>query len=49
MLENLPELFSNKHEKDREDAEKRHAELYRQIGLLKVELGWLNNKSGLGY
>ncbi len=49
MLENLPELFSNKHEKDREDAEKLQAELYRQIGQLKVELDWLKKKSGLEY
>jgi len=47
MLENLPELFSNKHEKDREDAERLQAELYRQIGQLKVELDWLKKKSGL--
>ena len=49
MLGNLPELFSNKHEKDREDAEKLQAELYRQIGQLKVELDWLKKKSGLEY
>ena len=49
MLENLPEIFSNKHEKDREDAEKLQAELYRQIGQLKVELDWLKKKSGLEY
>jgi len=49
MLENLPELFSNKHDKDREDAEKLQAELYRQIGRLKVELDWLKKKSGLEY
>ena len=49
MLENLPELFSNKHEKDREDAEKLQAELYRQIGQLKVELDWMKKKSGLEY
>ena len=49
MLENLSELFSNKHEKDREDTEKLQAELYRQIGQLKVELDWLKKKSGLEY
>jgi len=49
MLENLPELFSNKHEKDREDAEKLQEELYRQIGRLKVEVDWLKKKSGLEY
>jgi hypothetical protein len=48
-VENLPELFSNKHGKDREDAERLQAELYRQIGRLKVELDWLKKKSGLEY
>jgi len=48
-VENLPELFSNKHEKAQEDAEKLQAELYRQIGQLKVELDWLKKKSGLEY
>ncbi len=49
VVENLPELFSNKHEKAQEDAEKLQAELYRQIGQLKVELDWLKKKSGLEY
>jgi len=49
VVENIPELFSNKHEKDQEDAERLKAELYRQIGQLKVELDWLKKKSGLEY
>ncbi len=49
VVENLPELFSNKHDKDQEDAERLQAELYRQIGQLKVELDWLKKKSGLEY
>ena len=49
VVENIPELFSKKHEKDREDAENLRAELYRQIGQLKVELDWLKKKSGLEY
>ncbi len=49
VVENLPELFSNKHGKDREDAERLQAELYRQIGQLKVELDWLKKKSGFEY
>jgi len=49
VVENLPEIFSIKHEKDREDAERLQAELYRQIGRLKVELDWLKKKSGLEY
>lgn len=45
LLEELPMIFSDKRvyrEKDREDLE---AELYRQIGQLKVELEWLKKKS----
>lgn len=45
LLENLPEMFSHRRsqqEKSREDVE---AELYRQIGQLKVELEWLKKKS----
>jgi transposase-like protein len=45
LLEKLPGLFSDRrkrHEKDREETE---AELYRQIGQLKVELDWLKKKS----
>jgi len=49
VVEKLPEIFSEKQEKDREDAEKLQAELYRQIGQLKVELDWLKKKSGLEY
>ena len=47
MVENLPEIFSSKHEKDREDAEKLQAELYSQIGRLKVELDWLEKNLDL--
>lgn len=45
LLEELPVIFSDKRvycDKDREDLE---AELYRQIGQLKVELEWLKKKS----
>lgn len=45
LLEELPEIFLDKrvyHDKDREELE---AELYRQIGQLKVELEWLKKKS----
>ena len=41
LLDVLPEVFSNRrpqHEKARDEIE---AELYRQIGQLKVELEWL--------
>jgi len=45
LLEELPSIFSDKKvntEKERGDLE---AELYRQIGQLKVELEWLKKKS----
>ena len=47
LLKRLPTLFSdkgnNRQEKDRDELE---AELYRQIGQLKVELEWLKKISG---
>ena len=45
LLEELHSIFSDKRakaEKEREDLE---AELYRQIGQLKVELEWLKTYS----
>lgn len=45
LLDGLPALFSemgNHQDKDRDELE---AELYRQIGQLKVELEWLKKKS----
>ena len=45
LLAELPSIFSDKKantEKEKEDLE---AELYRQIGQLKVELEWLKKKS----
>lgn len=45
LLEGLPEIFMDKRvyrEKERDEVE---AELYRQIGQLKVELEWLKKKS----
>ena len=45
VLEELPGLFSRKREKSQADAEELKAELYRQIGQLKVELDWLKKKS----
>jgi len=47
VLEMLPEAFSNKQHKERAEAEELQAELYRQIGQLKVELDWLKKKVGL--
>jgi hypothetical protein len=43
----LPEAFAGKGDRDRQRQEALVAELYRQIGQLKVELDWLKKKSGL--
>ena len=45
LLEELPEIFSKKRQKKEKDTEDLQAELYRQIGQLKVELDWLKKKS----
>lgn len=45
VLEELPGLFSRKREKSQMEAEELTAELYRQIGQLKVELDWVKKKS----
>lgn len=44
MLHELPNIFNGKQRKSEEDSEKIQAELYRQIGQLKVELDWLKKK-----
>jgi len=45
LLEDLPQLFSDHRKRDEKDQEALQAELYRQIGQLKVELDWLKKKS----
>jgi transposase-like protein len=45
LLEELPRIFSDRREKSEKDSEELTAELYRQIGQLKVELDWLKKKS----
>ncbi|KKL28927.1 hypothetical protein LCGC14_2370250 [marine sediment metagenome] len=47
LLEALPEIFSRRRQRDRQQQDELTAELYRQIGQLKVELDWLKKKSGL--
>jgi putative transposase len=37
----LPEVFSTKREHSAEESETLQAQLYQQIGQLKVELDWL--------
>ena len=41
----LPQIFSNRHEKREQDHEALQAQLYQQIGQLKVELDWLGNQA----
>lgn len=46
-LKGLPDVFSEKRLKVGRQAEQLQAELYQEIGQLKVELDWLKKKSGL--
>jgi len=47
LLQELPELFSEKRRSQDVNRETLEAELYRQIGQLKVELEWVKKKSQL--
>jgi len=47
VLDSLPEVFSQKRVRQQQDQEDLTAQLYQQIGQLKVELDWLKKKSGL--
>jgi len=47
LLEVLPEVFSGRRPRERRAQEELTAQLYQQIGQLKVELDWLKKKSGL--
>lgn len=46
LLEALPEVFSRRRQRDRQQQSELTDELYRQIGQLKVELDWLKKKAG---
>jgi transposase-like protein len=46
-LEGLPDLFSDGRQKDGQDEAALMAQLYQQIGQLKVELDFLKKKAGL--
>jgi len=48
LLAALPEVFARRRDRQSEEQETLVAELYRQIGQLKVELDWVKKKSGLG-
>jgi len=45
LLNKAEEIFGHDTDKSSQDIENREAELYRQIGQLKVELDWLKKKS----
>jgi len=47
LLDELPQLFSDRRKSAEKDSEELQSELYRQIGQLKVELDWLKKKSQL--
>ena len=46
LLEALPEVFSHRRQRDQQAQDELTAQLYQQIGQLKVELDWLKKKSG---
>lgn len=46
-LDELPQLFSSSRHRAAQDDEQLKAQLYQQIGQLKVELDWLKKKAGL--
>jgi len=45
QMEQLPELFSSRRPQQEKAREELEAELYQQIGQLKMELEWLKKKS----
>ena len=46
-LDGLADLFADRRTKAAQDEEALRAELYQQIGQLKVELDWVKKKAGL--
>ena len=47
VLKGLVDLFSDRRKGEEQNNENLIAELYRQIGQMKVDLDWLKKKSGL--
>jgi putative transposase len=47
LLEELPQIFSRGRQRQEKEQEDLTAQLYQQIGQLKVELDWMKKKSGL--
>jgi transposase-like protein len=46
LLDSLPTAFADKRVKDNKEQQEKEAQLYQQIGQLKVELDWLKKKVG---
>lgn len=46
-MEALPDILADRRKKRDPDREELIAQLYQQIGQLKVELGWLKKKSAI--
>jgi putative transposase len=46
LLESLPQVFADKRAKEQKHQEEKEAQLYQQIGQLKVELDFLKKKVG---
>jgi transposase-like protein len=49
LLSEAPSLFSSRRRKTERETEELQAELYRQIGQLKVELDWLKKRVETGH
>jgi hypothetical protein len=47
VLDELPQIFSGSRHCRAQDDEHLKAQLYQQIGQLKMELDWLKKKAGL--
>ena len=47
LREALPQVFADRRQKPERGAEELQAQLYQQIGQLKVELDWLKKKAGV--
>ena len=47
LQKEMPDIFSARRAKREHDQEAFQAQLYQQIGQLKVELDWLKKKAGL--
>ena len=45
LLKSLPEIFSRRRQNSQQQQDELMAQLYQQIGQLKVELDWLKKKS----